>query len=122
VPEQRVIVALHFSNRKISGRDTGFAAGYFRPKPSRTDANDRLPADPFGRIESGDRIVEGRDGADMRSQPSAPHPLDDLAQLNAIRLDNEIDRKAVDRPCFGQPDDGSSPRVTLRPWRDDSRG
>jgi hypothetical protein len=28
---------------------------------SRTNADDRLPADPLGRIESGDGIVEGRE-------------------------------------------------------------
>src|SRR5262249_54753278 len=28
---------------------------------SRTNADDRLPADPLGRIESGDGVVEGRD-------------------------------------------------------------
>src|SRR5215472_6244695 len=51
---------------------------------SRTNADDRLPADPLGRIESGDGIVEGRDIADVRAQPSVPHSPDDLAQLGAI--------------------------------------
>src|SRR5262245_45322569 len=44
---------------------------------SRTNADDRLPADPLSRIESGDGIVEGRDVADVRPQSSVPHPLDD---------------------------------------------
>ncbi len=59
---------------------------------SRTNADDRLPADPLGRIEGGDGIVEGRDGADVRPQSSVPHPLDDLTQLGTIGLDNEVDR------------------------------
>jgi hypothetical protein len=47
---------------------------------SRTNADDRLPADPLGRIESRDGIVEGCDVADVRPQPSVPHPPDDLTQ------------------------------------------
>jgi hypothetical protein len=39
---------------------------------SRTNADDRLPADPFGRIEGGDGTVEGRDVADVRPQSSVP--------------------------------------------------
>src|SRR5215470_2025123 len=59
---------------------------------SRTNADDRLPADPLGRIESGDGIVEGRDVADVRPQSSVPHPLDDLTQLGAIGHQNKVDR------------------------------
>jgi hypothetical protein len=33
---------------------------------SRMDADDRLPADPLGRIEGRNGIVEGRDVADVR--------------------------------------------------------
>ena len=63
---------------------------------SRTNADDRLPADPLGLIEGGDGVVEGRDVADVRPQSSVPHPPDDLTQLGTIGLDNEVDRKAVD--------------------------
>src|SRR5258706_1144613 len=73
---------------------------------SRTSANDRLPADPLGRVEGGDGFVEGRDVADVRPQPSVPHPLDDLTQLGTIGLDNEVDRQAVGGPRLGRPDDG----------------
>jgi hypothetical protein len=73
---------------------------------SRTSANDRLPADPLGRVEGGDGIIEGRDGADVRPQSSLPHPLDDLTQLGTIELDNEVDRQAVGGPRLGRPDDG----------------
>ena len=66
------------------------------PESSRTNADDRLPADPLGRIESGDGIVEGRDVADVRPQSSVPHPLDDLTQLGTIGLDNEVTRQAID--------------------------
>src|SRR5216117_80183 len=43
-----------------------------------TNADDRLPLDPLGRVESGNGVVEGRDGADVRPQPTIPDPLDDL--------------------------------------------
>src|SRR5581483_2761653 len=72
----------------------------------RANANDRLPRASLGRIEGGDGTVEGRDGADVRPQSSVPHPLDDLIQLGTIRLDNEVDGKAVDWPRLGRPDDG----------------
>src|SRR5436305_12559358 len=61
---------------------------------SRTNADDRLPPDPLGRVEGGDGIVEGCDVADVRPQPSAPHPADDLIQLGPIGLDDEVDRQA----------------------------
>ena len=57
-------------------------------------ADNRLPLDPLGRVEGGDGIVEGRDVADVRPQPSVSNPLDDLTQLSTIGLDNEVDRQA----------------------------
>jgi hypothetical protein len=44
----------------------------------RTNADDRLSFDPVRRVEGRDRIVEGRDVADVRPQSSVPHPLDNL--------------------------------------------
>src|SRR5262249_27056877 len=76
------------------------------PESSRANAYDRLPRAPLGRVEGGDGIVEGRDGADVRPQSSVPHPLDDLAQLGTIGLDNEVDSKTVGGPCLARPDDG----------------
>src|SRR5207248_5858696 len=73
---------------------------------SRTNADDRLPDDPLGRIEGGDGVVEGRDLADVRPQSSVPHPLDDLTQLATIGLDNEVDRQAVGGPRLGRAGDG----------------
>src|SRR6202035_3225103 len=73
---------------------------------SRTNADDRLPADPLGRIESGDGIVEGCDVADVRPQSSVTHPLDDLTQLGAIGHENKVDRQAVGGPRLGRPGDG----------------
>src|SRR4051795_7367039 len=73
---------------------------------SRTNADDRLPADPLGRVEGGNGIVEGRDGADVRPQPPVPHPLDDLTQLGTIGQDNEVDRQAVRGPRLGRRGDG----------------
>src|SRR5215472_17219143 len=73
---------------------------------SRTNADDRLPRASLGRIEGGDGVFEGRDVADVRPQSSVPHPLDDLTQLGAIGLDNEVDRQAVAGPRLGRPDYG----------------
>src|SRR5436189_3581915 len=76
------------------------------PESSRANANDRLPRASLGRVEGGDGIVEGRDGADVRPQSSVPHPLDDLTQLGTIGLDNEVDSQAVGGPRLARPDDG----------------
>src|SRR3954454_15419520 len=76
------------------------------PESSRTNADDRLPCAPLGRVEGGDSFVEGRDVADVRPQSSVPHPLDDLTQLDTIGLDHEVDRQAVVGPRLGRPDDG----------------
>src|SRR5262245_37863310 len=48
---------------------------------SRTYLNDRLPLASLGRVEGGDGIVEGRDMADVRPQPSVTHPLYEVTQL-----------------------------------------
>src|SRR5215472_3951649 len=73
---------------------------------SLTNVDDRLPLASLCRVEGGDGVFEGRDGADVRLQSSVPHPLDDLTQLGAIGLDNEVDRQAVVGPRLGRPDDG----------------
>jgi hypothetical protein len=39
--------------------------------------DDRLALGPFGRVEGGDGIVEGRDVSDVRPQPTIPDSLDD---------------------------------------------
>src|SRR5438477_3428502 len=75
------------------------------PESSRTNADDRLPLDPLGRVEGGEGIVEGCDVADVCPQSSVPHPVDDLTQLGAIGLDDEVDRQAVRGPRLGRPDD-----------------
>ena len=74
--------------------------------PSRTNADDRLPLASLGPVEGGDGVVEGRDVADVRPQSSVTHPLDDLIQLGAIGLDNEVDRKAVGGPFLDRAGDG----------------
>src|SRR5437588_5718162 len=56
-----------------------------------TNADDRLPRAPLGRVEGRNSVVEGRDVADVRPQSSVPHALDDLAQLATIGLDDEVD-------------------------------
>src|SRR4051795_2838332 len=42
-----------------------------------TNADNRLALDSLGRVERGDGVVEGRDVADVRPQPTIPDPLDD---------------------------------------------
>lgn len=62
------------------------------PQSSRADADDRLSADPNGRAERANGCVESRSLADVRSQPSVPHPLHDLTQLGTIEFDDKVDR------------------------------
>src|SRR5262245_37444452 len=71
-----------------------------------TNADDRLPLASLGRVEGRNGIVEGRDVADVRPEPSVTHPPDDLTQLGAIGLDNKVDRQAVRGPRLRRPDDG----------------
>src|SRR5206468_12395161 len=87
-----------------------------------TNADDRLPLDPLGRVEGGDGVVEGRDVADVGPQSSVPHPLDDLTQLGTIGLDDEVDCQAVSGPRLGRPYDGhegsSAPDQACGPFLD----
>src|SRR5690349_9509796 len=71
-----------------------------------TNADDRLPFASLGRVEGRNRVVESRDVADVRPQPSVTHPPDDLTQLGAIGLDNKVDRRTVRGPRLGRTDDG----------------
>src|SRR5690348_10159665 len=107
----------------LGQRPTGRTAWRSEPSvPLRTNADDRLSCDPLGRVEGRDGLVEGRDVADVRPQSSVPHPLDNLAQLGTIGLDNEVDRQAVSRPRLRRSDDGhhcsSGPDQTHRPLPD----
>src|SRR4051812_17659680 len=73
---------------------------------SRTDANDCFPRATLCRVEGGDGIVQGRDGADVCPKSSVSHALDDLTQLGTIGLDDEVDRQAVGGPPLGWANDG----------------
>ena len=61
-----------------------------------------FPPGPLGRVEGGDGIVEGRDGADVRPQSSVTHPLDDLTQW--ARSDSTT--KSTVRPSAGRASSG----------------
>src|SRR5262245_38078731 len=68
--------------------------------------DDRLSLDPLGRVEGGNRIVEGSHVAYVGPQPTIPGPLDDLTQLGAIGYDDEIDSQAISGPRLGRAGDG----------------
>src|SRR5499433_3394318 len=70
------------------------------------NADDSLSLDPFGRVEGGNRIVEGSHVADVCPQPTIPDPVDDLTQLGAIGYDDEIDSQAARGPRLGRAGDG----------------
>src|SRR4051812_23720238 len=82
------------------------------------NANDHLPRAPRGCVEGHDRVVEARDGADVRAKSSVPHPLDDRVQLGTIRLDNEVDRAAVAGPRL----DGANDRHQRSSASNQARG
>ena len=63
-----------------------------RPESSWANADDHLPLDALCRIEGGNGVIEGGFAADVRLQSSVPQPLDDLAELGAIGLNNKVDR------------------------------
>jgi len=72
----------------------------------RPSTDDRRSCASRRRVERGDRVVERCEIADASLQASFSHPLDDLAQLRAIGLDDEVDRSAAGRSCLGRSDDG----------------
>jgi hypothetical protein len=88
----------------LSSRWSAAAAMSFTS--SLTHADDRLPLASLGRFEGGNGTVEGRDVADVRTQPPVTHPPHDLTQLGAVGLDDEVDRKTVRGPRHRRPDDG----------------
>src|SRR5215470_17297468 len=57
------------------------------------NADDRLSFASLGRVEGGNRIVEGSHVADVCPQPANPKPLDELTQLGAIGYDAEVENR-----------------------------
>ena len=86
------------------------------------NADDRLSLDPLGRVEGGNRIVEGSHVADVCPQPTIPDPLDELTQLGAIGYDDEVDSQAARGPRLGRAGNGhqrsSGANHARRPLRD----
>src|SRR6201984_1987943 len=86
------------------------------------NADDRLSLDPLGRVEGGNRIVEGSHVADVCPQPTNPDSLDELTQLGAIGFDDEADSQAARGPRLGRTGDGhqrsSGANHARRPLRD----
>src|SRR5207248_589126 len=86
------------------------------------NADDRLSLASLGRIEGGDGIVESRDVADVRPQPTIPHPLDDLPQWGAIGYDDKVISQAASGPRLGLAGNGhrrsSCANQARRPLRD----
>src|SRR5215467_14826499 len=86
------------------------------------NADDRLSLDPLGRVEGGNRIVEGSHLADVCPQPTIPGPLDELTQLGAIGYDDKVDGQAARGPRLGRAGNGhqrsSGANDACRPLRD----
>src|SRR5215469_15616263 len=86
------------------------------------NADNRLSLNPVGRVEGGNRIVEGSHLADVCPQSTIPEPLDELTQLGAIRYDDEVDSQAASGPRLGRACDGhqrsSGANHARRPLRD----
>src|SRR4029079_13730757 len=97
------------------------------------NADDRLSLDPLGRVEGGNRIVEGSHVADVCPQPTIADPMDDLTQLGAIGYDDhvkwattgyddEVNSQAANGPRLGRAGDGhqrsSDANHARRPLRD----
>src|SRR2546427_7118333 len=86
------------------------------------NADDRLSLDPLGRVEGGNRIVEGSHVADVCPQPTIRDPRDELNQLGAIGYDDEVDSQAVSGPRLGRAGNGhqrsSGANHARRPLRD----
>src|SRR5246127_2668948 len=86
------------------------------------NADDRLSLDPLGRVEGGNRTVEGSHVADVCPQPTDPDSLDELTQLGAIGYDDEVDSQAARGPRLGRAGDGhqrsSGANRARRPLRD----
>src|SRR6185295_8715199 len=86
------------------------------------NADDRLSLDPLGRVEGGNRIVQGSHLADVCPQPTIPDPLDELIQLGPIGYDDEINSQAASGPRLGRAGDGhqrsSGANHAHRPFRD----
>src|SRR5215468_12628778 len=76
------------------------------PSPHGLSADDRLSLDPLGRVEGGNRIVEGSHVADVCPQPTSPDPLHELTQLGAIGYDDEVDRQAARGPRLDRAGNG----------------
>src|SRR3954470_11251805 len=70
------------------------------------NADDRLSLDPPGPVEGGNRIVEGRDVADVRPHSSVTCPPNNLTQLGAIGYNDEVNRQAGSGPRLGRAGDG----------------
>src|SRR5579872_2220165 len=86
------------------------------------NTDDRLSLAWLGRVEGGNRIVEGSHVADTCPQPTNPHPLDELTQLGAIGYDDEVDSQAARGPRLGRAGNGhqrsSGANHARRPLRD----
>src|SRR5438128_5314711 len=81
------------------------------------NADDRLSLDPLGRVEGGNRIVEGWQVADVCPQSTNPDPLDELTQLGAIGYDDEIDSQTARGPCLRRAGDGHQRSSGANPAR-----
>src|SRR5438067_8959952 len=86
------------------------------------NADDRLSLDPLGRVEGGNRIVEGSHLADVCPQPTIPDPLTELTQVGPIGYNDKVNSQAASGPRLGLAGNGhqrsSCANHTRRPLRD----
>src|ERR1051326_8210804 len=86
------------------------------------NADDRLSLGSLGRVEGGNRIVEGSHFADVCPQPTMPDSLHELTQLGAIGYNDEVDSQTARGPRLGRAGNGhqrsSGANHARRPLRD----
>src|SRR5215831_3074940 len=86
------------------------------------NADHRFSPYRLGRVEGGDRVVEGSHVANVCPQPTIPESIDELTQLSAIGYDDEVNSQAASGSRLGRAGDGhqrsSGANQARRPLRD----
>src|SRR5690349_13226974 len=70
-------------------------SGRLSPVWLRVNSDDGLALPTLGRAQGCYGVVERSDVSDVRAEATVPHPLDDLRQLRAVGLDDEVNGQPV---------------------------